>query len=282
MHPVTRRNIESAMRDEAFMCARFTLYGRNARAHGHRELADLFESLADVEVFDYFMKEADLARFASRSDVENLRDAMAAEAAAGEETYRALEHQARVVGETEAAAEFERIRADKRRRHDVLAQALERLDQSMPHTHRILVVADESCHGSGLCDEISYRAGRVPTDVLIVAPALTRSRLHYLASDLDRERGEADDRMRELRAQLAGNGVQASGRVGDANPIVAVEDALREFPADEIVIATRPPEESPWLERRLVDQARERFAPLLITHVVVDPALDHGMVTAAE
>src|SRR5581483_10976798 len=118
-----------------------------------------------------------------------------------------------------------------------------------PRLHRILVIANESCHGGGLSGEVAYRAGRLPSEVLIVAPALTGSRLHYLASDLDRETAEAAERVEMLRGELERLRVHATGRVGDANPLVAIEDALREFAADEIVIATHPPDRSPWLER---------------------------------
>ena len=61
----------------------------------------------------------------------------------------------------------------------------------------------------------------------------------------------------------------ARGAVGDSNPVQAIEDALAEFPADEIVISTHPPERSNWLEKKTVERARERF-DLPITHVVVD------------
>ena len=50
---------------------------------------------------------------------------------------------------------------------------------------------------------------------------------------------------------------------------VAIEDALRTFGADEIIISTHPEGRSPWFERGVVDKARERFA-VPITHVVVD------------
>ena len=48
-----------------------------------------------------------------------------------------------------------------------------------------------------------------------------------------------------------------------------MEDALRTFGANEIIISTHPPGRSNWLEQHLVEQARERFA-VPITHVVVD------------
>jgi hypothetical protein len=48
-----------------------------------------------------------------------------------------------------------------------------------------------------------------------------------------------------------------------------MEDALRTFGADEIIISTHPEGRSHWLERGVVEKARERFA-VPITHVVVD------------
>ena len=57
--------------------------------------------------------------------------------------------------------------------------------------------------------------------------------------------------------------------VGDGDPLVAVDDAVRTFGPAEIVISTHPPGKSNWLERGVVEKARERFA-VPITHVVVD------------
>jgi GABA permease len=50
---------------------------------------------------------------------------------------------------------------------------------------------------------------------------------------------------------------------------VAISDALRTFGADEILISTHPPGRSNWLEKGVIERARERF-PVPITHVVVD------------
>ena len=48
-----------------------------------------------------------------------------------------------------------------------------------------------------------------------------------------------------------------------------MEDELRTFGADEIIISTHPEGRSNWLERGVVEHARERFT-VPITHVVVD------------
>jgi hypothetical protein len=68
-------------------------------------------------------------------------------------------------------------------------------------------------------------------------------------------------------------GLRARGQVGESDPNVAIEDALREFPADEIIISTHPPDRSRWLEHGVVERARSEIE-LPVTHVVVDLAAE--------
>jgi hypothetical protein len=138
-----------------------------------------------------------------------------------------------------------------------------------PHERRhILVVANETLAGRALLEEIGYRTRGYRAKVLVVAPALN-SRLHTWASDVDGAIGEARERLNQSLATLLRAGIDASGEVGDGDPLQAIEDALRAFGADEIVLATHPPNRSNWLERDIVRKARERFT-VPITHVVVD------------
>ena len=81
---------------------------------------------------------------------------------------------------------------------------------------------------------------------------------------------EARERLGRSLAAMTGAGLSARGQVGDHHdPNVAIEDALREFAADEVVISTHPPQTSKWLERGVVERA-EREVPLPVTHVIVD------------
>ncbi len=64
-------------------------------------------------------------------------------------------------------------------------------------------------------------------------------------------------------------GMTARGEIGDSDPVQAIDDALRTFGPDEIVISTHPEGRSNWLERGVVEHARERF-DVPVTHVVVD------------
>ena len=137
----------------------------------------------------------------------------------------------------------------------------------MGDDHRILVVANETCAGRALLDELRGRV-RPGSEVLVVAPALN-SRLRHIFADTDGAYAEAEERLAESVAALRAVGIGAAGAVGDSDPVQAIEDALVEFPATEIVVSTHPPERSNWLEKRVVERATERF-DLPITHVVVD------------
>jgi hypothetical protein len=132
---------------------------------------------------------------------------------------------------------------------------------------RILVVANETAEGTVLHETVRAHVGE-RGQVLVVAPALN-SWLRHWTSDEDEARAEAATRLRYCLDRLRGSGVDAEGVVGDADPMLAIADALQVFAADEIVIATHPVRRSHWLARGVVDRARARFGrPVL--HIVVD------------
>ena len=133
---------------------------------------------------------------------------------------------------------------------------------------RVLVVANETVVGRALREAVESAAGGGRANVLVVCPALN-SPLKHWTSDEDQARATAEDRLRRSVAELERLGISARGEVGDADPLQAIEDALRTFGADVIVISTHPEGRSNWLERGVVTSARERFA-VPITHVVVD------------
>lgn len=137
--------------------------------------------------------------------------------------------------------------------------------------HAILVIANRTCPCPTLVDEVARRAVDTQAAVLVVAPALN-SRLRHWVSDVDDAVAQAHDRVRVAVAELRGRGVSARGEVGDANPLLAIADALADFPASEIVIATHPEGRSNWLEHGLIEKARARF-DLPLTHLVSSDVL---------
>jgi hypothetical protein len=120
---------------------------------------------------------------------------------------------------------------------------------------RLLVIANETAASELLCAAVRRQS---PDEVLVVAPALT-TRLALWSSDTTRARGDAAQRVRACLACLASVGIRAEGFVGDADPLLAIADALAIFRADAILISTHPEPRSNWLARRIVERARERF-----------------------
>jgi hypothetical protein len=137
-----------------------------------------------------------------------------------------------------------------------------------PDERRILVIANETVGGHALRNEIRRRSEGYTTEVLVVTPALNSPVRHW-TSDEDRARADASQRLEASLERLGRAGIDARGEVGDGDPLQAIEDALRTFGADEVIISTHPEGRSNWLERGVVSGARERFA-VPITHVVVD------------
>jgi GABA permease len=134
--------------------------------------------------------------------------------------------------------------------------------------YRILVVANETVGGRELLSELQSRSAGRTAVVLVVCPALN-SPLRHWVSDEDEARAAASARLEESLAAMRAAGLGATGEIGDGDPIQAIEDALRTFRPDELIISTHPAGRSHWLERGVVERARERFA-LPVTHVVVD------------
>src|SRR5205809_5850588 len=153
------------------------------------------------------------------------------------------------------------------RRHEPTRQSVPGR-RGRENERRILVIANETVGGERLRDEIHSRSEGYDEHVLVVTPALN-SHLRHWASDEDNARVEAQKRLDASLERLRSRGIDARGEVGDAEPLQAMEDALRLFGADEIIISTHPEGRSHWLEKNIVQAARERFA-VPITHVVVD------------
>jgi hypothetical protein len=148
-----------------------------------------------------------------------------------------------------------------------LREAAERRPASDGHT-RVLVIANRTLVGEELRDELRGRAGS-GAELRLVAPILC-SRIHYVASDVDRELAEAHGRLTATLAWADAEGLDATGKVGDPSTALgAIEDELRLFGADEVIISTHPPGKSNWLETGIVERLRDEL-DIPVTHLTVD------------
>ncbi len=141
-----------------------------------------------------------------------------------------------------------------------------------PDERRVLVVANETVGGEELMQTIGDLALAEKTEFFVTCPALN-SRLRTWTSDEDGARAAAQKRLDASLGRMGTIGIEARGSVGDLDPLVAIEDAVRTFHPDEIVLSTHPPGRSHWLERGVVQAVRDRY-DIRVTHVIVDLELE--------
>src|ERR1700722_13716798 len=144
------------------------------------------------------------------------------------------------------------------------SQPLQTLGLPMPdtiparnHTHlrkvttsparRVLIVANQTATSSALITELQAQTKRGNVDFRLVVLALNSHLRHWL-SDTDDAVSAARRRSEEALAVLKSHGLPITVEIGDSVPLLAIGDAISQFPADEILISTPPPSQSHWLE----------------------------------
>lgn len=122
---------------------------------------------------------------------------------------------------------------------------------------RVLVVTTADSPTADVESVVRAHAGD-DAEVHVVAPASKISWLDRLTNAEDDARADAEERAEAASQAAPGDDVHA--HVGDVDPLQAIEDALRSFPADEIVVLAAPDEQATWLEVGLGEKARARFS----------------------
>jgi hypothetical protein len=124
-------------------------------------------------------------------------------------------------------------------------------------SRKILALVSEPVSGEALKSAVG--SGAEEAEVLVVAPALD-SRMRFWTSDSDEAIARADQVQQETVERMDEEGLDAAGDTGESDPLLALQDALQTFEADEIVIFTHAGGERNWAEEGLVEQAQERFS----------------------
>jgi hypothetical protein len=131
---------------------------------------------------------------------------------------------------------------------------------------KVIALVSEPVSGDALRAAIGDRAE--DAEVLVVAPALN-SKLRFWMSDPDPAIERAEAVQEETVERMDEEGVDAAGDTGESDPVLAIQDALTTFAADEIVLFTHPQGKRNWLEEGVVDDVKERFG-LPVAHIVVE------------
>jgi hypothetical protein len=133
---------------------------------------------------------------------------------------------------------------------------------------KILALVSEPVDGETLKKAVGSDDAE-EAEVLVVAPALDDSKARFWTSDADAAIGRAEDVAEESVERMDEEGVDAAGDTGESDPLLALQDALATFEADEIVLCTHPSGEQTWLEDGLLDEAQERFDPP-VRHIEIE------------
>jgi hypothetical protein len=130
---------------------------------------------------------------------------------------------------------------------------------------RLLIATGEVAASEGALPHLIRALIANASELLVMTPMLV-SRLQWLASDSDRARYEADERLSTVLGQVETIAPEAAieGRIGDDTPFTAFADAIRDFLPDHILLALRRGDHSGWQERGLLDQIREFGIPITV------------------
>lgn len=132
---------------------------------------------------------------------------------------------------------------------------------------KILALVSEPVSADALKNAVGSKDAEA-AEVLVVAPALN-DRLRFWTSDSDRAIAHAEQVEEETVERLSEEGIDAAGEPGESDPLLALQDALQTYPADEIVLFTHPEGSRNWQEEGLVEEAQRRFEQP-VKHIVVE------------
>jgi hypothetical protein len=124
---------------------------------------------------------------------------------------------------------------------------------------RLLVLTSEPITAERIREALGTDIEPSDAEVMVVAPAYAESGLKFWMSDADEAISKADAVSRETVQELGKEGVSAAGDTGDGDPHTAIEDALKTFDADRIVVFTRSGEDQRYREDLDRDELAERF-----------------------
>src|SRR5579859_6851930 len=144
----------------------------------------------------------------------------------------------------------------------------------MPEPANVLVVAHQTAATTGLLNAVRERAQRGPATFHLVVPQQAHG-MHKVVDPQDAGVDEAQHVLEVALPKLSdAAGHEVTGEVGDAEPLMAIQDAVNLGDYDEIIISTLPLGISRWLKLDLVSKARGLGLP--VTHVAAPNNVEAG------
>jgi hypothetical protein len=132
---------------------------------------------------------------------------------------------------------------------------------------RYLVVGNKTLGGEHLLDKVRECIAAGPSSFYLVVPASPPGDHAWTEGEA---RTAARARLDEELERLRELGADVEGDVGDSNPMLAIEDVMRDNEFDQIILSTLPLGPSRWLKLDLPDRVRTKFG-LPVIHVIGEP-----------
>jgi hypothetical protein len=131
---------------------------------------------------------------------------------------------------------------------------------------QVLVVANRTAESPELLTALQERAARGPCAFTLLVPQTP----HGLAwaADPDAGQNEAEEHRQAFIEELREEGIDlADAKVGDGDPLAAIQDECNFHDYDEVIVSTLPLKLSKWLRIDLPRKARAATG-LPVTHVI--------------
>ncbi|MGI9116546.1 MAG: hypothetical protein ACR2JV_02775 [Gaiellales bacterium] len=136
---------------------------------------------------------------------------------------------------------------------------------------RLLLLLTADCDAELVARQIETH-GHDHSHVRVVAPLVGSRLSHFFSADEHASRPAAESRLADAVDALQRHGLEASGHVGDAIPLQALDDEVAVFRPHELVLVTHRADERQWYEKHLPEEATARFhLPLTVVEAVSAP-----------
>ena len=155
-------------------------------------------------------------------------------------------------------------------------------EESATATRRVLVIVPDTLEAGEEVDEVRRVADGAGTALHVVVPAVEATAFRHTMGDVDEPTREAEQRLRASLDSLRRSGIEASGEVGDPDPVQAAQDALLRAPADEVLIFEHEARQARWFEEGLFEKAQAALEPPLRMVVVHSGDADGEHVVGVE
>jgi hypothetical protein len=134
---------------------------------------------------------------------------------------------------------------------------------------KVLVVANRTAESPELLEALKRRAAEGDVRFTLLVPATPHG--VAWAADMHSGSGEAEEHMRRAVERLRAEGLEVEGKIGDPDPMAAVQDEVNFATYDEAIVSTLPTHLSKWLKLDLPHRV-ERVTGLPVTHVTASEA----------